>query len=342
MLNLSGILALAIGLFFVYLLLSAITSYITEAVSTIFRLRAKNLADAIQMLFEPSTQLLNSEKRLDHILATDDEEGAHSSINDQNILPERFIQLNGNLLKAFYEHPIIMSLSKPNRHPSYISAQDFSITLLDLLMDSKESGSLTPDQYLHALKNNINCLNDDMRRTLMPLIQYAELTESNPDKRIIQVRQQIDQWYLSTIERASGWYKNRVQKIGLLVGFLIACLLNADTINIVQYLWENTTARQGLVQAAQEYQQINGPTLENTIIELSQVNFPLGWRPLVDRTGNLDVQYESLKNPIGIFSKLMGFLITALAISVGSSIWFDILNRVINLRSTGTKPANTL
>jgi hypothetical protein len=341
MLNLSGILALAIGLFFVYLLLSAITSYITEAVSSIFRLRSKNLADAIQKLFEPSTQLLNGEERLYHVSTTDEVASANSSINEKNILPDHFVELNSNLLKSFYEHPIILSLSKPNKRPSYISAHDFSITLLDLLMDSNQSRSLTPEQYLHELKNNINCLNDDLRRTLMPLIAYAEMTESNPDKRIALVRQNIDQWYMSTIERASGWYKSRVQKIGLLVGFLIACLLNADTMNIVQNLWENTAVRQGLVQAAQEFQQIDGgPTLENTISELSQVNFPLGWRPLIDSTGKLDVQYETLKNPIGILSKLMGLLITALAISVGSSIWFDILNRVINLRSTGTKPTN--
>jgi hypothetical protein len=340
MLNLSGILALAIGLFFVYLLLSAITSYITEAVSTIFRLRAKNLADAIQKLFEPSTLILNGEKRLDHISTADEEAGANLSINDQNILPEHFRQLNGNLLKAFYEHPIILSLSKPNRRPSYISAQDFSITLLDLLMDSKQSGSLTAEQYLQELKNNINCLNDDLRRTLMPLIGYAELIEANPDKRITQVRQNIDQWYLSTLERASGWYKNRVQKIGLLIGFVVASLLNADTIQIVQNLWENTAVRQVMVQSAQGYQQKDTISVEGAFTELSNVNFPMGWQPYRNSKGESVSQFVNLLSPLGMLSKLTGLLITALAISVGSSIWFDILNRVINLRSVGTKPAD--
>jgi hypothetical protein len=131
MLNLSGILALAIGLFFIYLLLSAITSYITEAISTVLRLRSKNLADAIQKLFEPTTQLLNGEQRLIESWTALDEPNTDS----QNNLPERFTKLNANFLKSFYEHPIILSLSKPKRYPSYISAQDFSITLLDLLME---------------------------------------------------------------------------------------------------------------------------------------------------------------------------------------------------------------
>jgi hypothetical protein len=336
MLNLSGILALAIGLFFIYLLLSAITSYITEAISTVLRLRSKNLADAIQKLFEPTTQLLNGEQRLIESWTALDEPNTES----QNNLSERFTKLNANFLKSFYEHPIILSLSKPNNYPSYISAQDFSITLLDLLMDSRQGRILTPDQYLGELKKNINCLNEGLRRTLLPLIEYAEIIEVDPDKRVAQVRHNIDQWYLTTIDRASGWYKNRVQKIGLVVGFLVAILLNADTINIIQILWTDTAVSQGLVESAQDLAQQTAPLAPSDVTKkLSTVNFPLGWSSLRNSDGFLDFKNANLGTPLGVLSKLMGLLITALAISVGSSIWFDILNRLINLRSTGVKPS---
>ncbi len=36
--------------------------------------------------------------------------------------------------------------------------------------------------------------------------------------------------------------------------------------------------------------------------------------------------------------KLLGFLITALAISLGAPFWFDLLNKLIQLRTTGKKP----
>jgi hypothetical protein len=352
MLNLSGILALAIGLFFIYLLLSALTSYITEAISTVLRLRSKNLADAIQKLLEPSTQLLNGEQRLMESWTTLDEPNTES----QNYLPDRLTKLNANFLKSFYEHPIILSLSKPNNYPSYISAQDFSITLLDLLMESRQGRILTPDQYLDELKKNIYCLNEDLRRTLLPLIEYAEIIEVDPDKRVAQVRQNIDQWYLTTIDRASGWYKNRVQKIGLVVGFLVAILLNADTINIIQILWTDTAVSQGMVEVAQDTtQKVVSQGLVEGAQDLAQqtaplaplevtkklgtVNFPLGWSSLRNSDGLLDFKNANLGTPIGVLSKFMGLLITALAISVGSSIWFDILNRLINLRSTGVKPS---
>ncbi len=38
-------------------------------------------------------------------------------------------------------------------------------------------------------------------------------------------------------------------------------------------------------------------------------------------------------------AKLLGFSITGLASSQGSSFWFDILVKIINVRSAGKRPA---
>ncbi|MGE5223853.1 MAG: hypothetical protein ACM3PY_15550 [Omnitrophica WOR_2 bacterium] len=342
MMGLSEILALAIGLFLVYLLLSAITSYITEAISTLLGMRSKNLADAIQKLLEPSATQLNGIQRLreDWIARKEPNKGEVTGKPDN--LPTHLTKLNMNALKAFYEHPIILSLSKPNKQPSYISVKDFSITLLDLLMGSPQNRPSAPDQYLAELRKNINCLNVNLRRSLLPLIDYAEMTEPDHDKRLAQVRQNIENWYMTTIERAGGWYKNRVQVISIIVGLLVAIVLNADTIGIAQSLWSNAAMSQGLIQAAQGYNQQNDAVNYQKILDdMNNVSFPLGWSPIKDRNGLLAVQYKNLSTPFGVLSKLMGLLITALAISVGSTIWFDILNRVINLRNTGVKPQSS-
>jgi hypothetical protein len=36
--------------------------------------------------------------------------------------------------------------------------------------------------------------------------------------------------------------------------------------------------------------------------------------------------------------KILGLLVTVLAISLGAPFWFDLLNRLVNLRSTGKPP----
>jgi hypothetical protein len=39
--------------------------------------------------------------------------------------------------------------------------------------------------------------------------------------------------------------------------------------------------------------------------------------------------------------KLAGFIMTALAVSLGAPFWFDLLGRLVNLRGTGAKPAKS-
>lgn len=39
-----------------------------------------------------------------------------------------------------------------------------------------------------------------------------------------------------------------------------------------------------------------------------------------------------------LFTKLLGFILTALAISLGAPFWFDLLRKLVNIRSSGTKP----
>jgi len=40
-------------------------------------------------------------------------------------------------------------------------------------------------------------------------------------------------------------------------------------------------------------------------------------------------------------TKLLGWLLTAFAISLGSAFWFDLLNRLIQLRGAGAKPEDS-
>jgi hypothetical protein len=78
--------------------------------------------------------------------------------------------------------------------------------------------------------------------------------------------------------------------------------------------------------------------------DLGNVSFPLGWSRVKDPNnpnGPMLSPFKDLADPLKALTKIIGVLITALAISVGSSIWFDILNRVINLRNTGVKPQSS-
>lgn len=68
----------------------------------------------------------------------------------------------------------------------------------------------------------------------------------------------------------------------------------------------------------------------------------------------LNYEFESVRSPLGLgwqgisitqmgpyelITKFLGFVLTALAISMGAPFWFDLLRKVANIRSSGSKPS---
>jgi hypothetical protein len=41
---------------------------------------------------------------------------------------------------------------------------------------------------------------------------------------------------------------------------------------------------------------------------------------------------------MGMLAKLVGLLMTGLALSLGAPFWFDVLTRFVNVRGSGIKP----
>src|SRR5438552_3197422 len=93
----SGILDVAIGIIFVYLLVSLIVTAANELIAAIFKMRGRVLWQGIC-----------------NLLPSDDKDG------------------KGNIARQVYEHPLIDGLS-PSRWPSYIPSRTFALALLDVV-----------------------------------------------------------------------------------------------------------------------------------------------------------------------------------------------------------------
>lgn len=68
--------------------------------------------------------------------------------------------------------------------------------------------------------------------------------------------------------------------------------------------------------------------------ELSEMGFPIGYACLGYSNNRDCTPPRASALPI----KIVGFFLTALAVSVGAPFWFDLLGKVINVRSSGPKP----
>ncbi|NRB64649.1 MAG: hypothetical protein HRU40_16740, partial [Saprospiraceae bacterium] len=163
-------------------------------------------------------------------------------------------------------------------------------------------------------------------------------------------RDQVQQWYDNVMDRASGWYKRNIQQILILVGLSIAVVFNADTIAIYERLESDPEAVEQIIQMAEMYVTLNGDSLilrDDPTIEASLVQI----RTLIDR------EIDQAAAPLGLgwkgvdwqsmtwaewAMKFLGWIVTALAVSLGAPFWFDLLKKLVNIRGSGRKPdANT-
>ena len=212
------------------------------------------------------------------------------------------------IARALYAHPLISTrtdLTDPHapQHPgpSYIEPANFAIALIDAI----RGGGAALDSAIAAVPD------PQLRRTLNTL--YAQT-----DGDVQRFQAALGGWFDSTMARLSGAYKRRQLLVSFLLALLLAILLNIDSIHLFQTLWRQPAlaAAIGAVPAALDAKLVN-----------DLATLPIGWTsfpPVLDGAFALQVT---------------GWLITASTTLFGAPFWFDILQRAINLRSTGAKPA---
>jgi hypothetical protein len=241
--------------------------------------------------------------------------------------------IGAQLPEKFYQHPLIQTLAQGKDKPSYIPAKNFALALLDTLEEisaAKTGATPSPEKKtIDDLRATIAGLPDsEMKKSLSMLIGHA-------GESLDEARKNIEDWFNSSMERVSGLYKRKAHTIILLIAFLVSVGWNADSVFIAQNILQNPTLRSSLVAAAEEQtkQTLATPntdpkkTIEEVVQMSETLKLPIGWS---------DARWPV--SVLGYLSKFFGLVVTALALSLGAPFWFDMLNKVINLRSSGKPP----
>ncbi|HKO92177.1 MAG TPA: hypothetical protein VJU61_13530 [Polyangiaceae bacterium] len=321
-----AILDVAIGLIFLYLLLALVATTVQELVASVLRLRAKNLYDALEGMLKGEVEL-----------------GAGGTAKKR-------------IIQALYEHPLIRNLCRTAPQfqdgklvsrralPSYIPSRTFALALLDVLRgDTAAAQAVGAREVLLKAGGTLDRItnNDDLRRNLKLLLADAAVPLDKLDEAAAHASRCVETLFNDRMARASGWYKRQAQGIALLISMLLAGLANADTLYIADRLWTDDALRSAVVQGAGNYQRAQAPeaapgagaTVEvaaaaakfgQSVRALESAGFPIGWS-------------RSIGGGLGFFSMLLGWLITAFAVSLGSNFWFDVLSKALQIRGGGPK-----
>jgi hypothetical protein len=307
---LEQILGVAIGIVLICLLLSIIASHVREIMAAFTAKRAIMLEKAIlKMVNDPAIYA----KFVSHPLIET------ISFEPAKILGFSFVRS-----------------SKPR--PTYIASPLFTRVLLVSVAEIHN----IPSTDVTAV---VACLPPDsaLRQKLSAIILGIEHDAA-------ACMSAVDQWYDGTMDRVNGLYKRHTQTWLIVLGMILAVAFNANLFSITQRLWTSKDARDAVTATAQMYScKGDAPctlpsyeTARNDIQHRLGAELPLGydWK-------YVQHYWESGANPdheralavAGHWGfNVLGWLLTAIAVSLGAPFWFDMLNKLVNLRLAGVKP----
>lgn len=208
----------------------------------------------------------------------------------------------------------------------------------------------TVSEIVDLILANKKYLPQQLKRNLKSLAQRAQNKAQTLAEAVSNLEKEVSSWFDRAMERSSGVYKRNAKGIAVIIGFLIAVAANADTTYIIDRLSRDTLLRATITQAANQIANQSAtdrlaaevteeglPTdsidaIRDAVNEsLNSLPLPIGWDPVI--VANQRAQAANWRFPI--VRRLIGWLITGIAISMGASFWYGLLGKVFDIRNTG-------
>jgi hypothetical protein len=227
----------------------------------------------------------------------------------------------------FMDHPLIKNL-QPKRvkllgqvwdaKVEKIPPTTFSTTLFDIMAPSADDGN-----KLEQIKNTIKGLPDGEIKTSLSCLIDATVNDMQT------ARENIERWYDDIMQNVTRLYTQHARHIAIICALVVTIAVDGDSVNVATQLWNQPTLRAAAAVKAEEYAK-EAPTDPTKALEELKMPIPILWTTPLPQ----DAQ--------GWMLKIAGWVITWVAVSQGSSFWYDVLKRARSAGSTVTvKPATT-
>ena len=304
----STVLDVAIGLIFVYLLLSILCTAFNEWLAAVTGSRSKLLKKGlIQLLDNQPTK------------------------NDSS--PDAFI-------KEFYKHPLITGMTKLGKEPTYLSSRTFAAVVIDIMT----AGASGEGEVADLAKAVVAVPDGDVKKVVAAVVKHSQRNGDGKAGHAIEgwfndAMDRVTGWYkrrtqiwtlvvaiiitvaanADTVGIAKRLWIDPVLRNAMVEGAKARAQKPPATIS-VEYP-DDADATVGTVTRS------DNPGSEISPAERQLLGQVIGWRGVVQNNTWKDWGERGL-----------GWFLTVLALSMGAPFWFDLLNRFMNVRSAGKSP----
>lgn len=294
---------LAIGMIVVFLLVSTLCSAVREAIEGVLKTRAAYLESGIRELLDDRDGKGLTERLFEHPLLSGLFRGKYQAKPRKKLL---WVLANGRGL------------------PSYVPASSFAKALLALAMhgpapdgEARVSGAVVTVESLRArLLDPKSPISPRVRRVLLQALDTAR-------GDLEQVKKNVEDWFNDSMDRVSGWYKRSTQWVVFVIAVVVTVAGNVDSIAIAKHFYRDEAARSAAVASARAVvANEDAPDKDKAREMLEQLELPIGWSK------------PELPEGAALFNRVLGWFLTAFAATLGAPFWFDVLNKVMVIRST--------
>ena len=191
-----------------------------------------------------------------------------------------------------------------------------------------------------------------LQESLSLLAEKVSRRNDVVDDQLKLFQNELEQWYDRGMDRAAGVYRRNAKIVGILIGVAIAAAVNADTFYIANRLTVDQAVRASVIQTVNQVslETMMAPSVDTGALSddlqslgsavqttLSDYALPIGYAPKLRATqAVLEADW-----PLPIPRHWFGWIVTGVAVSMGSSFWFDALHRVTSVRTSGSKPTSS-
>lgn len=364
-------LEIIIGLIFIYLLLSLLATTAQELFASLTSLRGKVLLKAIAKLLEVDTV-----EGMDKITKSRQVEAFKEKIKNSKVYRKyssKFLWVNQ--LPSYLSSEQVTAVIQELLGEDTKVPDSYQTRSVDGGQTSSESPLMLSQIRQDDLRKHLNTIHKSDTSRPMTLTRSATGETVAPevieDENVIEkAKASFKKHYDEIMNRATGWYKKSVQWNLIVIGLIIALAFDADTFKIYTNLTGNPDDRQKLIELATNFSNENKIEIYTAQRDTTSGNVGQGDTSAVQRVSDLRSLMDSLlvneiqnvPSPLGLgwqksisqqleeaqakgreawkfyIFKLFGWIVTALAVSLGAPFWFDMLQKVINIRNSGIRP----
>ncbi len=211
------------------------------------------------------------------------------------------------------------------------------------IMEEKEDSPI-----YHQIQETLEMMPESLKRSLYILAQRAETGGPDTQEQLQRFQKEVEIWFDQSMQRASGVYKRNARGVAILLGTTIALAANADSLNIINRLSKDSALRSTVNLYAKQLVEKNANTKLDNLTNLTKVQnqvdraldsvaVPFGW----SEPNRLETDAQGKLLLPALMVKLLGWILSGVAISMGASFWFEALSKIINIRNAGKKPPST-